>query len=135
MSDLDDDYYLDNDEQTVVFIMTSGPSTPGRCATPFYLGAVMASMDVDVHIFFTMEGVRLMEKGVADDLRAQEGGKRIRDFIQDAKRAGVRLHVCHPALPGYRIDPSSDLIDEVDEVNRASELADLVLRSDKTITF
>ncbi|MGM0552803.1 MAG: DsrE family protein [Pseudomonadota bacterium] len=135
MPELEDDYYLDNDEQSVVFIMTSGPSTPGRCATPFYLGAVMASMDVEVHIFFTMEGVRLMERGVADDLRAMEGGKLIKDFIQDAKRAGVRLHVCQPALPGYKIDQSMDLIDEVDEVNRASELADLVLRSDKTITF
>lgn len=135
MTNLDDDYYLDNDEQTVVIIMTSGPSTPNRCATPFYLGAVMASMDVDVHIFFTMEGVRLMERGVADDLRAMEDGKLIKDFIQDAKRAGVQLHVCQPALPGYRIDASSDLVDEVDEVNRASELADLILRSDKTITF
>ncbi|WP_018870317.1 MULTISPECIES: DsrE family protein [unclassified Thioalkalivibrio] len=135
MADLDDDYYLDNDEQTVVFVMTSGPSTPARCATPFYLGAVMASMDVDVYIFFTMEGVKLMEQGVAENLRAMEGGKPISEFIRDAKRAGVRLHVCQPALPGYRIDASSDLVDEVDEVNRASELADLILRSDKTITF
>ena len=129
------DHYLDNEEQMVVIIMTSGPTEPGRCATPFYLGSVMASMDVDVHIFFTMEGVRLMQRGVADDLRAMEGGKSIIDFIRDAKRAGVSLHVCHPALPGYKIDPSTDLIPEVDEVNRASELADLVLRSDKTLTF
>jgi uncharacterized protein len=129
------DHYLDNEEQTVVIVMTSGPSDAHRCATPFYLGSVMAAMDVDVHIFFTMEGVRLMQKGVADGLRAMEGGKLIIDFIRDAKRAGVRLHVCHPALPGYKIDASADLIPEVDEVNRASELADLVLRSDKTLTF
>ena len=129
------EHYLDNEEQTVVIVMTSGPSEPHRCATPFYLGAVMASMDVDVHIFFTMEGVRLMQTGVAEDMVAMAGGKSIIDFIRDAKRAGVRLHVCHPALPGYKIEPSTDLIPEVDEVNRASELADLVLRSDKTLTF
>lgn len=129
------EHYLDNEEQTVVIVMTSGPSDPHRCATPFYLGAVMASMDVDVHIFFTMEGVRLMQTGVAEDMVAMAGGKPIIDFIRDAKRAGVRLHVCHPALPGYKIEPSTDLIPEVDEVNRASELADLVLRSDKTLTF
>jgi predicted peroxiredoxin len=129
------EHYLDNEEQTVVIVMTSGPSEPHRCATPFYLGAVMASMDIDVHIFFTMEGVRLMQTGVADDMVAMAGGKPIIDFIRDAKRAGVRLHVCHPALPGYKIEPSTDLIPEVDEVNRASELADLVLRSDKTLTF
>jgi uncharacterized protein len=129
------EHYLDNEEQTVVIVMTSGPSEPHRCATPFYLGAVMASMDIDVHIFFTMEGVRLMQTGVAEDMVAMAGGKPIIDFIRDAKRAGVRLHVCHPALPGYKIEPSTDLIPEVDEVNRASELADLVLRSDKTLTF
>lgn len=129
------DHYLDNDEKTVVILMTSGPSTPHRCATPFYLGAIMASMDVEVHVFFTMEGVRLMQRGVAESFSAMEGGKKIIDFIRDAKRAGVTLHVCQPALPGYKIDEDSDLIDEVDEVSRASVLADLVLRSDNVITF
>jgi predicted peroxiredoxin len=95
----------------------------------------MASMDIDVHIFFRMEGVRLMQRGVADGLRTMEGGTLIIDFVRDAKRAGVPLHVCHPALPGYKIKPDQDLIPEVDEVNRASELADLVLRSDRTLTF
>lgn len=132
---VDIDQYLDNDEQTIVILMTSGPSTPGRCATPFYLGSILAAMDVEVHIFFTMEGVRLMERGVAEDLAAMEGGKRIIQFIRDAKRAGVVLHVCQPALPGYRIDAASDLIEEVDRVARASELADLVLRCNKVITF
>lgn len=132
---VDVDSYLDNDEQTIVILMTSGPSTPNRCATPFYLGSILAAMDVEVHIFFTMEGVRLMERGVAEDLVAMEGGKRIIEFIRDAKRAGVVLHVCQPALPGYRIDSASDLIDEVDQVSRAGELADLVLRCDKVITF
>lgn len=132
---VDTDQYLDNDEQTIVILMTSGPSMPNRCATPFYLGSIFAAMDVEVHIFFTMEGVRLMERGVAEDLRAMEGGKRIIEFVRDAKRAGVKLHVCQPALPGYRIEAASDLIDEVDQVARASELADLVLRCDKVITF
>ncbi len=130
-----DAHYLDNDERTVVFIMTSGPSTPSRCATPFYLGAIMASMDVEVHLFFTMEGIRLVEKGVAENLVAMEGGKKIIDFIRDAKRAGVTLHVCEPALPGYRIDAETDLIDDVDHVSRASVLADLILTCDKVITF
>jgi predicted peroxiredoxin len=130
-----DEHYLDNEEKSVVFVMTSGPSTPHRCATPFYLGAILASMDVEVRIFFTMEGVRLMERGVAETLTAMEGGKKVIDFIRDAKRAGVLLHVCQPALPGYKLDEERDLIDEVDEVSRASVLADLILVSDKVITF
>lgn len=127
--------YLDNEEQLVVIIMTSGPSIPGRCATPFYLGSIMAAMDVNVYIFFTMEGVRLMQKSVADRLSAIEGGKPIIYFIRDAKRAGVKLHVCQPALPGYKIDTTVDLIKEVDEVAKAGDLVDLILEADKVITF
>ncbi|MCG5499573.1 DsrE family protein [Ectothiorhodospira lacustris] len=122
-------------DQTVVFIMTSGPSSPARCATPFYLGSVLAAMDARVHIFFTMEGVRLMQTGVAESLCAMPGGRRIIEFIRDAKRAGVVLHVCEPAMPGYDMDPDADLIPEVDHVARASDLADLVLDCDKLITF
>lgn len=127
--------YLDDvEDKTVVIVMTSGPGTPQRCATPFYLGALLASMDADVHVFFTMDGVRLMSKGVPETLCAMEGGKRIIDFVRDAKRAGVVLHVCRPALPGYELE-ETDLIDEVDHVSSAGVLADLVLGCDKVLSF
>ncbi|MDA8421050.1 MAG: DsrE family protein, partial [Pseudomonadota bacterium] len=99
------DPYLDHEGKSVVIVMTSGPSTPQRCATPFYLGALLASMDADVKIFFTMEGVNLVRKGVPDTLSAMPGGKRIIEFIRDAKAAGAKLYLCSPALPGYDIDP------------------------------
>lgn len=130
-----DERYLDNDEKSVVIMMTSGPSTPHRCATPFYLGAILASMDADVHIFFTMEGVKLMQRGVAENLAAMEGGKRIIEFIRDAKRAGVKLHVCLPALPGYDIDERLDIVEEVDYISGGGTLAELILSCDKVISF
>lgn len=129
------DYYLDNEEKSVVIIMTSGPSTPHRCATPFYLGAILASMDADVNIFFTMEGVRLCQRGVAENLAAMEGGKKIIEFMREAKNAGAKLHLCLPALPGYEIDPEMDIIEEVDELSGGGVLADLILSSDKILQF
>ena len=131
---MSDHQYLDNEEKTVVIVMTSGPSTPHRCATPFYIGAILASMDADVRIFFTMEGVRLMQKGVAENLVAAKDGKTIIEFIRDAKAAGVKLHLCKPAMPGYDIDVT-DVIDEVDEISHASALADLILSTDKAMYF
>jgi uncharacterized protein len=127
--------YLDNDAKSVVIIVTSGPSTPHRCATPFYLGAILASMDAEVNMFFTMEAVKLMQKGVAENLAAIEGGKKIIDFIRDAKRAGVTLHLCSPALPGYDINGDLDIIAEVDHVSGGGALADLILSADKVISF
>jgi predicted peroxiredoxin len=109
------DKFLDHEAKTVVIVMTSGPSTRGRCATPFYLGALLASMDAEVTIFFTMDGVRLVQNGVAESLTAMDGGKRIIEFMRDAKSAGVRFHACRPALPGYDIEPV-DMILSCDKV-------------------
>ncbi len=129
-----DHHYLDNEEKSVVIVMTSGPSTPHRCATPFYIGSILASMDSDVHIFFTMEGVMLAKKGVAENLAAMKDGKTILEFIRDAKAAGVKLHLCKPAMPGYELDVG-DIIAEIDEVSNAGALADLILSSDKSMYF
>ena len=132
---MSDSHYLDNEAKTVIIVMTSGPSTPQRCATPFYLGALLASMDADVSIFFTMEGVNLVKRGVPEHLAAMAGGKKIIEFIRDAKAAGVKLHVCVPALPGYQIDANADLIPEVDERSSGGALADLILSTDKVLFF
>lgn len=127
-------HYVDHDAKSVVIVMTSGPSQPQRCATPFYMGAILASMDADVKIFFTMEGVKLCKRGVPDNLTAMDGGKKIIEFMRDAKSAGVKFHLCRPALPGYEIEVD-DLIAEVDEISSGGALADLILSCDKALFF
>jgi predicted peroxiredoxin len=126
--------YVDHAEKSVVIVMTSGPSAASRCATPFYLGALLASMDADVTIFFTMEGVRLLQKGVSEDLVAMEGGKRVIEFMREAKSAGVKFHACLPALPGYHLE-KADLIAELDELSSGGALADMILTCDKVLFF
>jgi predicted peroxiredoxin len=130
----DREYLDDQDAKTAVIVMTSGPSTPQRCATPFYIGALLAGADAEVTIFFTMEGVRLVRRGVPENLAAMEGGKRIIEFMRDAKAAGVRFHACNPALPGYEME-KDDLIPEIDEVSSDGALADMILGSDKVLFF
>ena len=127
-------HYVDHEEKSVVIVMTSGPSTRHRCATPFFLAALLASMDADVRLFFTMEGVRLCQRGVPENLTAMEGGKTIVEFMRDAKSAGVKFYLCRPALPGYDIDVT-DVIPDVDEVSSGGVLADLILSCDKALFF
>ncbi len=131
---MSDEHYLDNEEKSVVIVMSSGPSTPHRCATPFYISAILASMDAEVSIFLTMEGVKLGQNGIAENLAAMEGGKTIIEFIRDAKSAGVRLYLCKPAMPGYKLS-DTDIIDEVDEIANAGKMADLILACDKSMFF
>lgn len=127
-------HYVDHEEKSVVIVMTSGPSARHRCATPFFLASLLASMDADVKFFFTMEGVRLCQKGVPENLTAMEGGKTIVEFMRDAKSAGVKFYLCRPALPGYDIDVT-DVIPEIDEVSSGGVLADLILSCDKALFF
>lgn len=125
---------IDHGEKTVVIVMTSGPSTPQRCATPFFMAMLLAAMDAQVSLFLTMEGVRLARKGVAEDLKAMEGGKPIIEFVREAKAAGVRMYLCRPALPGYEIG-ESEVIPEIDEIASGGTLADLILSCDKALFF
>lgn len=126
--------FVDHEEKSVVIVMTSGPSAPQRCATPFFLGALLASMDADVRLFFTMEGVKLTQKGVAENLTAMQGGKAIIEFMRDAKAAGVKFLLCRPALPGYDIE-ITDVIPEIDEISSGGTLADMILSCDKVLFF
>jgi predicted peroxiredoxin len=120
--------------KSVIIVMTSGPSQAGRCATPFYLATLLASMDAQVTIFFTMEGVRLAQAGVAESLVAMEGGKKVIEFMREAKALGVRFHVCRPALPGFEIG-LGQLVPEIDEVSSGGVLADMILSNDKVLFF
>jgi predicted peroxiredoxin len=120
--------------KSVIIVMTSGPSQAGRCATPFYLATLLASMDAQVTIFFTMEGVRLAQAGVAETLVAMEGGKKVIEFMREAKAVGVRFHVCRPALPGFEIG-LGQLVPEIDEVSSGGVLADMILSNDKVLFF
>jgi predicted peroxiredoxin len=118
----------------VVIVMTSGPSTPHRCATPFFIAMLLAAMDAEVSIFFTMEGVLLTRKGVAEALRAMEGGKSILQFMREAKDGGAKLYMCRPAMPGYEI-AEDEVIAEIDEIASGGVLADLILSCDKVLFF
>ncbi len=123
-----------SEARTALVVMTSGPSQPERCATPFYVAALLASMDCEVTVYFTMEGVKLVKRGVAEELRVVENGKRVIEFMRDAKSAGARFHACAPSLPGFDVG-RDELIPELDEVSSGGAFADAILSSDKVLFF
>ncbi len=82
------------DEDKVMIVMTSGPDTPKRCATPFFFASIAAAMDMDVTMFFTIEGTLLLKKGVAETVYPKPGGKSVKEFLDDALEAGVKFTAC-----------------------------------------
>jgi predicted peroxiredoxin len=123
-----------DDEGKVTIFVTTGPDTPQRCATPFYMASVAAAMDSETEMIFQIDGVLLMKKGEADELYAKEGGKKIIDFIRDAKEADVEMRVCSAALQLHDMK-EDDLIEECDGVVGAAYMTDVGMESDLVLTY
>jgi len=107
------------DDPKVMIIMTSGPDTPRRCATPFFFATLGAAMEYEVTMFFTIDGTLLLKKGVAETVFPKEGGKPVSDFIQDALDAGVKFSACTASTELHDINPEEDLIDGIQMVGGA----------------
>jgi len=107
------------DEDKILIVMTSGPETPRRCSTPFFMAHIAAAMDYDVTMFFTIDGILLLKKGLADDLYSKEGGKPVGEYLQDAMDAGVQFKACTAATELHDLTPE-DLIDGVEMVGGAT---------------
>jgi uncharacterized protein len=106
-------------DDRVMIIMTSGPDTPRRCATPFFFASLGAAMEYEVTMFFTIDGTLLLKKGLAETIYPKEGGKPVSSFIQDALDAGVTFLACSASTELHDLQPS-DLIDGVKMVGGAS---------------
>ena len=109
------------DEEQVLIIMTSGPDSPHRCATPFFLATLAAVMEQEVRMIFNIDGILLLKKGVAEKTFAREGGKFVSEFLTDAREAGVTMYACTPALELHDLTPD-DLIDGVEMAGGAALL-------------
>jgi uncharacterized protein len=109
------------EEDQVLIVMTSGPDRPQRCATPFFLATLGAVMEQEVRMIFTIDGILLLKKGVAEKTFAREGGKFISEFLKDAVDAGVKLYGCTPALELHDLT-TDDLIDGIEMAGGAALL-------------
>jgi len=106
-------------EDKVLIVMTSGPDTPRRCATPFFMATLAAAMDYDVTMFFTIDGTLLLKKGLADTIYPKTGGKSVGAFLNEALEAGVKIMYCSASIELHDLAPS-DLIGEAKMMGGAS---------------
>lgn len=106
-------------DDQVMIIMTSGPDTPRRCATPFFFASLAAAMDYDVTMFFTIDGTLLLKKGLAETIFPKAGGKSVGAFLNEAMEGGVKFLACTASTELHDLQPS-DLIDGVKMVGGAT---------------
>ena len=122
------------DEERVLYVMTHGTESPERCATPFFLAASAAAMDVETGIYFTMNGPQLLKKGVAEQIGPKgEKGQKLAFFIDQALDCGVDLYVCQPSLDLNDLE-AGDLIDGVKMIGGAA-FNDMAMEASAVVTF
>jgi len=107
------------DEDRILIMVTSGPDTPRRCATPFFMATLAAAMDYDVTMFFTIDGTLLLKKGLAATIYPKAGGKSVEAYLNEALEAGVKMTACTASTELHGLAPE-DLIDGVKMVGGAS---------------
>jgi len=120
-------------DDSVLIIMTSGPDTPRRCATPFFFASLAAAMEYEVNMFFTIDGTLLLKKGLAETVFPKAGGKPVSAFIQDALDAGVNFLACTASTELHDLTPE-DLIEGVKMVGGAT-MWQLAEDAQTTLTF
>ena len=119
--------------ESFVIVMTSGPNTPERCATPFYL-ATMAAEDFDTIVYCTGMGALLLKKGVAENTYPMgEGGQSVAEFMKMALNAGVKFGACMPSMEMHGMT-KDDLIPEAELVSAAAGF-EVIAEADKLISF
>lgn len=108
-------------DSSVLIVMTSGPETPRRCATPFFFASLAAAMESEATMFFTIDGTLLLKKGAAEAIYPKAGGEPVSYFLHEALEAGVKMLACSASMDLHGLHPS-DLIAEAQIVGGARML-------------
>ena len=123
-----------DDTKSFLILQTSGLREPKRTYAPLYIATAAASMDMEVSVWFTMEGVTQLKKGEAEKVELVEGsGVTLKTWLDRARAAGVRFLVCAQAMEAERLG-MEDIIGGC-ELAGATAIVDMTLEVDRVMYF
>jgi len=120
------------DKKKLLYVQTSGVSTPERLYSTFVLAATAKATDIDATIYFLGQGITVVKKGAADTVRAGSFPP-LSEIMKQAIDSGVELMVCEQSTQLLGMD-RGDFIPGVKVVGAAT-LNDLVLECDGAMWF
>lgn len=116
----------------IMYVQTSGISTPERLYSPFVLAATAKATDMDAVIYFLGQGLTVIKKGMAETVKVGQFPA-LSEMMKQAVDAGVELMVCEQSTQLLNMD-RGDFVPEAKIVGAAT-LNDLVLESDGVMWF
>ena len=76
-----------------------GSDEPQKAFAPFMLGSGAIALDMEVNMFFTMDGLNIIKKGGAEKISLKGAAKTLPEFIQVLQEGGARMIACSAAFP------------------------------------
>ncbi|WP_338465544.1 DsrE family protein [Novosphingobium sp. ZN18A2] len=89
---------MDDTPADMVIILISGPESPKRLPSAFFLAATAAAAEQKVVMYFTGPATELLAKGRAEEIYPMQGGKSVAEFLKLATDNGVQVIGCLQSL-------------------------------------
>ena len=83
-------------EKMVVFC---GSDDPQRAFPPFMLGTGALALDMELMLFFTMDGLNIVRKGGAEKIKIEGAAMTLPEYLNVAREEGAELVACSAAFP------------------------------------
>ncbi len=124
----------EEEPKKLLILQTSGIREPRRTYAPLYIATAAAAMDMDVSIWFTMEGVSQLRKGAAEQIELVPGsGGTLKTWLDRARDAGVKFLSCAQAMEGDGLT-MNDLVEGC-EMAGAAGIIDMSFEADQVMYF
>jgi predicted peroxiredoxin len=124
----------DSDGKKILVIQTHGIETPRRTYSPLFYAMAAAAMEMDVMVWFTMDGTSQLKKGAAEKVQLDPTSDvTLKTMLEQTLDADVKLRVCQQSMALFAMT-KADLIDGV-EILGATSIIDLALDADHVMYF
>ena len=124
----------DPEGKVILVIQTHGVETPRRTYSPLFYAMAAAAMEMEVMVWFTMEGTSQLKKGAAEKVQLDPTSDvTLKTMLEQTLESEVVLRVCQQSMALHDMK-KGDLIDGV-EVLGATSIIDLALRADHVMYF
>jgi uncharacterized protein len=86
--------------------LTCAKDNTDKATVAFVVANAAVASEKDAMVFLSTEGVRLAQKGYADDIQ-EEGFSPLRELMENFAKAGGQIYVCSPCFKRRKLDENS----------------------------
>ncbi len=83
--------------------LTCAKDDTDRATVAFVVANAAVASEKETMVFLSIEGVRLSQKGYADDIH-EEGFAPLKELMENYTKAGGKIYVCSPCFKKRKLD-------------------------------